>query len=200
MTENLPANPIEVEAVPVITHWFVDLLPDFLTADAGFRLMAQIMLTRLQQGLVGTLDVIDAADEGDPIADEVLRRFGAEMLDRGEMPPAALLTYLNRNLLRRNNFQKPRGQSWIRNYSRNIVIATAVDMTAERWGLRVHSSRERKERSGRKARPARVSASYLVAEALRRSGFGNLTQWEVETIRDDYRKSARALALKNVRK
>ena len=100
MTNPLPTL-IEAEIdmmVDTVAHW-VDVVGAMLTSDAGHLLLRNHPRKMLREGVVETLKVVTAAEQGHQDADLALRELGAEMLDCGEMPNATLRSYLVKALV-----------------------------------------------------------------------------------------------------
>jgi hypothetical protein len=146
MTNLLPATLVEAEAIAAVSQW-VEVIQAKMTAEASREWLGSTLRDFLRRGLIETLKVIEAADAGDEIADAALRRVCAEMLDRGEMLPAALRTYCEKALLRGPINTRTAGRNmWFDNWRRDIGIAVLVYLTKERFGLRPTRNRTSKRK------------------------------------------------------
>ncbi len=131
MPKNLPAAPLETEIAATLDHW-IDLVAEALTTDAARTLLRAHIRERVRQGTIPTMQVIEAARAGHEDADAALRELAAEMLDHGEMPPAALRTYAQEALVRPPTTY-PRGRNLTDFWLRDVAIAVIVAMGVERW-------------------------------------------------------------------
>jgi hypothetical protein len=174
MSNNLPANFIEAEAVATIMNW-IDRVADMLTSEASRLTMRAFIRERVRAGTIPTMQVIQAARAGHQDADMALREYAAELLDRGELPPTALRAYVQEALVH-PPANYPPGRNIVDTWKRDIGINIMVQKTMEHWHLpktRSHATKNSK----------RLSACYLVSLALGRRGF-NLTERGVEKIVD----------------
>ncbi len=163
----LPATFIEEEAIATASQW-VDTVREKLSAEASREWLESNLHEFLKQGLIPTMQVIDSARAGDPIAHAALWRVATEMLDRGEMPGAALRTYY----AEATRPGPPHGKYWADDWRRNAGIAVLVFMTKEHFGLRPTRNRASKRKP---------SACSVVAAALGRAGI-NVAEKRIENI------------------
>jgi|SoiMethySBSTD1v2_1073268.scaffolds.fasta_scaffold1049621_1 hypothetical protein len=177
---NLPTL-IEAETdtmVNTVAHW-VDVVDAMLTSDAGHLLLRNHLRRMLREGVIETLKVVTAAEQGHQDADLALRELGAEMLDRGEMPNATLRSYLVKALVTAP-VRYPPGRNIADTWVRDIGIAVMVAMVMAHWP-HLKATRNRAAK--------RPSASTIVALALSKRGF-SLTEWQVERIHGNHNRLA----------
>jgi hypothetical protein len=167
----LPITLTEAEATKVV-YEMLELVQQKLT-ESPRAWLETTLRDYLQRGLIETLRVVEAANDGDEIADAALRRVFAEMLDRGEEPPATLKAYGIRGAVR-GPVTRKRGNAWYDNWRRDIGIAVLVFLTMQHFGLRPTRNREQRRRR-------QPSASSVVHAALGR-GQINVAEKTVENI------------------
>ncbi len=144
----------------------------------------------LQEGLIETLKLIEAADDGDEIADAALRRVYAEMSDRGEEPPATLKAYGIRAVLH-GPVRRGRGaHTWFDHWRRDIGIAVLVFLVSEHFGL--SSTRNREQR-----RAGQLSGSSVVSAAFGRRRT-NISEKTIENIWGRLRRPVIAFVINNI--
>ncbi len=168
--------------VDTVVHW-IDLVAQVLTSEAGHRRLQYDIRERLRLGTLETVKVIAAAEAGHQDADLALRQFGAQMLDRGEMPDAALRGYLVKALLIAP-VTYPAGRNIADTWLRDIGIAVLVDLTIVHWPF-LKPTRNRASR--------RPSASTIVSRALEKRGY-TIGEWQVERVFSDHHKLAERLS------
>jgi hypothetical protein len=168
----LPVPVDEAAMVDAVSDW-IGVIEDKVTTAASREWLESTLRDFLRQGLIETLKVIEAAEAGDEIAHAALCRVCAEMLDRGEMPPAALRAYGERALVR-GPVTRSSGRSEHDNWRRDIGIACLVYLAKERFGLSYTRNREQRRRR-------QPSACSIVALALGRRRI-NVTEKRVENI------------------
>lgn len=160
----------EAEAVDTIVRW-IDLVAAMLTTDAAHIVLRDHIRHLLRSGAVTTMKVIEAARAGHHDADLALRELGVEMMDRSEMPPAALRAYLQEALI-----QPPVSRDGRLNITdlwlRDVAVAVLVAMAVERWQLKATRNRA----------STWPSACSLVAAALYRCGIEDIGELHVERI------------------
>jgi hypothetical protein len=165
----------EKKMVATVVHW-IDLVGQIMTSEAGRLILRRDIHERLRAGTIPTMEVIAAAEGGHQDADIALRRLGVEMLDRGEMPDAALRNYLQRALVR-DIVNYPQGETnVVDTWTRNIGIAVLVDMARATWGLQV----------GRSPASGMPSAAGVVAKGLKIKGFRHLGRSQVARIHREH--------------
>jgi hypothetical protein len=168
----LPATVDETAMVAAVTDW-ITVVEHMMTTTASREWLEATLREFLRQGLIETLKVIESAEAGDEIAHAALCRVCAEMLDQGEMPPAALRAYGERALVR-GPVTRSAGRSEHDNWRRDIGIACLVYLAKERFGLSPTRNREQRRRQ-------QPSASSVVALALGRHRI-NVAEKRVENI------------------
>lgn len=168
----LPTLIDETAMVAVISDW-IAVVVQKMTASASRKWLESTLRDFLRQGLIETLTVIQAAEAGDEIAHTALCRVCAEMLDRGEMPPAALRAYGERALVR-GPVTRSAGRSEHDNWRRDVGIACLVGLAKKRFGLSPTRNREQRRRR-------QPSACSVVALALGRRHI-NVAEKRVEAI------------------
>jgi hypothetical protein len=184
MTNPLPTL-IEAEIdmmVDTVAHW-VDVVGAMLTSDAGHLLLRNHPRKMLREGVVETLKVVTAAEQGHQDADLALRELGAEMLDCGEMPNATLRSYLVKALVTAP-VRYPQGRNIADTWVRDIGIAIMVSLALIQWPYL---------KATRNPASKRPSASTIVALALSKRGH-ILTEWQVGRIHGNHNKLAARLS------
>jgi hypothetical protein len=148
--------------VDIVFQW-TSVVEARMRQEASREWLESTLRDFLRRGLIETLKVIEAADAGDGIADAALRRVFVEMLDRGEMPPAALRAYGEKAALVPPVSMRSAGRNaWYDNWRRDIGICVLMYMTVNRFGL--SPNRNRKFRRS----DHHPSAASVVAAALGR--------------------------------
>jgi hypothetical protein len=162
----------EAEAIQAVEQW-VDMVQEKLTASPREWLEA-VLRDYLQRGLIEILDVVEAANNGDEIADAALRRCYAETRERREQPSPTLEAYGIR-AVQRGPVTRGRGaHTWFGNWRRDIGIAVLVYLTHRRFHVRPTRNREQRRRR-------EPSAASIVAAALGRRQI-NVTEKRVEGV------------------
>jgi hypothetical protein len=167
---NLPATVVEAEAIDTVSQW-VETVQARMAAEASREWLESTLRDFLMRDFINRMQVIEAAEAGDEIADAALARAYHSMMDRGEMPPASMIAYEARARLR-GPIKRGRGRNTYDNWQRDIGIAVLVYLTAERFRLRP----TRNPASKRK-----ISACCVVASALGRARI-NVAEKRVENI------------------
>jgi hypothetical protein len=172
---NLPATLDEEEAIAAVAGW-VDVVREKMSAEASRECLEGLACEYLRHGWSETIKVIDAAKDGDEIAHAALVRVFAEMLDRGEMPPAALRAYGELAAVRGPVKRSAGRNSWADNWRRDAGIAVLAYFAKEKFKLRPTRNRESKKRN------RKPSACSVVAAALGRARIITITERRVENI------------------
>jgi hypothetical protein len=168
----LPAIPPTKEQMVEIAVQWIDRVSEKLKSEYAHDMLRNHIREMLRQGTLPTMAVIDAARKGNPHADIALRKRIAEMLDRDEDMPTSLKAF-NQEALFYGPPRRGRGEKNIADlYVRDIGIAIMVDMAIAFWGLKPTRNRASKQ----------PSASTIIALALDRRGFKDLSEWQVEKI------------------
>jgi hypothetical protein len=177
----LPQGEIDT-MVDTVTCW-VDRVAAALTSEFGHRLLRNDIRGRLQAGTIETLKLIAAAEQGHQDADLALREFGAEMLDRGEMPDATLRAYLVKALVAAPVTYPP-GRNIADTWIRDIAISVLVALAMMHWP-HLKATRNRASK--------RFSISTIAALALTKRGHP-LSEWQVGRIHGEHNKLAGRLS------
>ncbi len=170
---NLPSTIDEAEVVDTVAHW-IDLVAVTLTSETAHIVLRDHIRAMLRAGTIPTMKVIEAARAGHQDAGLALRELGAEMLDRGDMPPAALRAYLQEALVR-PPVSYPAGRNVADTWLRDVAIAVLVIMAVERWNLKPTRNRASKRPSG----------CSVIAAGLSRRGH-NIGERQLERIFSDH--------------
>jgi hypothetical protein len=169
-------DPESIEEAINAVHVVALSIQDRMTAESAREWLLKTLKDYLRQGLIPTLDVIDSARKGDEIADQALREVGAEMLNQGEMPPAALRAYCLEALVRGPVERGPGSAVWYDNFRRDIVIPGLMFHAIEYFGhLELKTTR-------RPNVPSRPSYASIVAEALKRAGIKGISEGRINNI------------------
>jgi hypothetical protein len=169
-------DPESIEEAINAVHVVALSIQERLTAESAREWLLKTLKEYLRQGLIPTLDVIDSARKGDEIADQALRDVGAEMLNQGEMPPAALRAYCLEALVR-GPVERGRGHAFCcDNFTRDIVIPGLMFHAIEYFGhLELKITR-------RPNVPSRPSYASIVTEALKRAGISGISESRINNI------------------
>ena len=124
-------SPADEARVAIYCDW-IDQLGERLKSDWGRQRLREYIRQKLAQGTLPTMDVIAAARAGNEDADIALRELAVEMLDRGEMPPAALRAY-TMEVLRRGPAAVSQGRVFADDFARDLAIAAMVTLAAHCW-------------------------------------------------------------------
>jgi hypothetical protein len=170
----LPVPVDEETAIARATEW-LGMVREKMTAQASREWLESGLRDLLLRDLIDRMEVVDAADAGDEIADAALGYIFHSMMDRGETPPACMIAYEARARRRGPLKRKAGNHTWDEDWRRNIGIACLVHAVSVRLGLNLTRNRE-----SRRAR--RPSACSVVAEALRRSDVANISESRVQVI------------------
>jgi hypothetical protein len=157
MTTSLPTIN-EEQAIDAASEQFT-IFGERMSTEASLEWLETTLRDFLRRGLIETLKVIEAADQGDEIAHRALVCVFAEM----QAPPAQLKAYVERAALQGPKTRKPGQHGPYDNWRRDIGIAVLVYWVRQQFGLSPTRNRE-----SRRAR--RPSASSVVAAAMRRNG------------------------------
>lgn len=171
MTQQLVAideEPIIAEAVKQFAIFREHMSPE--KSEDSRKWLDRNLREFLRRGLIETLKVIEAADQGDVIAHEALVCVFAEMLT----PPAQLKAYVERTALHGPPTRKAGAYTPYDNWLRDISFAVLVYWIHNGFGL--HPTRNRESR-----RAQRPSACSIAATALRRSGI-DISESRVQNI------------------
>jgi hypothetical protein len=90
---------VEEEMIDTVAHW-IDQVGALLTTEAARIVLRDRIRAMVRAGTLPTMQVIEAARAGHEEADMALRELSVEMLDRGELPPAALRAYAQEALIK----------------------------------------------------------------------------------------------------
>jgi hypothetical protein len=147
----------EAEAIAEVSTW-VEEIQEKMTSSFSREWLETTLRDYLQQGLIEILQVIEAADNGDEIADAALRRADAELRERNEERSATLKAYGIKAAMR-GPVTRGRGHRWYDDWRRNIGVACLVYMAHRRFGLSPTRNRDQRRRQ-------QASACSVVAAAL----------------------------------
>jgi hypothetical protein len=117
----------------------------------------------LRAGAKNRQAIIARAKAGDVLMHEALMREVDEMLDNNEMPPASLRVYATERHL---HPKRRKGVAWWVNFRRDFMIARLIDAACEAYGIT----------ATRSPCSSKHCAAEVVAEALKRSGYGRITE------------------------
>lgn len=178
MAINLPPTIAEAEAsiseaemIGVVGRWF-DLASVLLPAENSHLRMQNQFKALIRQGTIPAVKVIGLANDGVADAHIALLQVAAEMIDRGERPPATIAGYAVQHL------GKPlpprrKGRDAADNWLRDQCIAVCVALAVEHWHPNLPMSRNRASQW--------PSACSLVSEVLVRRRI-NVSERRVEKI------------------
>jgi cytosine/adenosine deaminase-related metal-dependent hydrolase len=124
----VPTTWREAEAQPIVDDW-VDRVAELLTAETARLTLRNHIREMVRAGTIEIMQVIAAARAGHADADLALRQLGVELLDRGEMPGAALRAYLQESLIQAPVTYPP-GRNLADTWMRDVGIALLVKLTA----------------------------------------------------------------------
>jgi hypothetical protein len=171
----LPATLVEAEMVKTIAHW-LDLADVMLRTENSRRLMLSHLKQLIRQGTIPALRVISWANSGHEVADIALREIAAEMLDRGEDPPATI-RYYAAHALTTAPVKRGKGKDAVANWLRDTCIAIVVSVAVERWHPYLPLTRNRASK--------KPSACSLVSAALGLRRI-NVSERRVEKIHSEH--------------
>lgn len=178
LLKSLPDPPRETEEqmIATVAIW-VDHIADGMTVEAGQRPLRNAIRSCVRDGTLPTLQVIKAAERYREI-DMALRELIAEGLDSAEgmteLSRTSLKAFQQQAMLR-DITKDPKGHN-LGNYNRDIAIVVLMALTMVCWPyLRKSHNRASKK----------VSASYIVSEALNRRRVTNISATRVVEIYDD---------------
>jgi hypothetical protein len=149
-----------------------------LTAQRSRAWLETALRESLLRGSIEMLPVIEDAEQGDEIADAVLRQIYFDMRDAGREPPKTLEVYCLRvHVLKRGPAMRAAGRVWYDNWRRDIGIAVLVFMALVQFGrFNLRPTRNREQR--RRQQPSMCS---LVTAGIGRGGI-NISEKRVENI------------------
>jgi hypothetical protein len=158
----------ERRAINRVSIW-VALARSRLRKEWSREWLETTLRRHLRGGLITVVKVVEAADQGDEIADGALREVGAELLEahllgRPSWRPGDLqiLAYYQRTSLRAP-YKRGRGQQWYDDWARNLMICLLIELACKEFGIKPTRNRE----SRRTSREA--SGCSLVAAGLARN-------------------------------
>lgn len=134
-----------------------------VTSEASWAALEQFFYEALRdQSSIPTAQMIAWADAGHPAADRAIRRYAAEMLDRGRESEllVQVKAYVVKTLLR-PFVPFPRGRHVVQNFMRDLWLADVIQRVAAGTGVPA-------TRAGSTTTP---SAAWLVSRGLKRRGF-----------------------------
>jgi hypothetical protein len=161
-------QPFVAELVEIVYSEGVQQISAKMDAEFSQIWLERTLEDYLRQGLIPTLQVIEDARKGDEIADRVLRRVGAQMLDAGQGEldrNGALRSYCEEALVRNPITRGPGRAAWYENWRRDIGVACLVFFAVERLsGLDLKPTRRPNVPT------SKPSAAFIVSKALERAG------------------------------
>jgi hypothetical protein len=178
--QQLPATFEEAAAIAEIRRWLVHNFREWVaTIEAGHIRLRLDIKARLRHGdLEFTFRTIQAARAGHVAAHHALKEHFFELHDRGEKPSIAISAYVEEADYT-PPVTYPPGRNVADHYARNQILGFAVVLALEKWP----SLKATRNKSSK-----RPSACTLVAAAFNSTGFGSLTEWEIERIYANYLK------------
>ena len=171
----------EADGIARITQWVRRVAAKMATERAQ-EAMRDMIEDMLDQGVLSVMRVIEMAENGLGPADAALRKRAVEMFDRGEMPGAALLAYVQKALVRKEREEAdpaayaplvPASNVWLR----NVFVAVLVTEIVAFWHLHLPATRNPASK--------KLSACYLLSDAMARAGFP-IGERQVERIHRDH--------------
>jgi hypothetical protein len=153
-------------ALEIATRWVAAVRDRF---DASFSLgwLEKAIRNELRNGssLTFVVKAVEAAEQGDEIADAALREVGAELMEQrsGHIGEGQILAYLQRAALRAPYGRRP-GRPWYDDYQRNLGFCVLIKLACRVFGF--HATRSLESRRPNR-QPSGVS---LIREALVRNG------------------------------
>jgi hypothetical protein len=172
MTKLLTVLPNEQKMVNIVATDWVPHIREKMTSRASRQWLEDTLCDFLRRGLIERIKVIEAADNGDEIADAALRRVCAEMKEAQiDLPPTLKGWDIKAGL--RPPVTRGRGRSGFDFWQRDIGIACLVVGAMLEFDL--PPTRNRKQR-----RQGRPSASSVVAAAVGR--LFNIDEKRIEAI------------------
>ena len=137
-------DPVDEErAIAIMMDWAASVKRDF-NHDFSNEWVAKMLRHALRTGLVNVVGVIEAAEKrGDPLADDALRKVGAELMERrsGRPGEAQILAYLQRVADRPLHGRK-RGGDWTNNWRRDFILCAMIEILFRELGLSPTRNRE----------------------------------------------------------
>jgi hypothetical protein len=159
----------EKRAINRVSVW-VSMLRHKMEKEYSREWLETELRKGLREGRLSlTIKAVEAADNGDEIADAALREVGAELqmqlLQKRDLAPGHLqvIAYLQR-AAKRAPHKRPRGRRWYDDWGRNIHICLLIVLACREFGVR--ASRNRAARRANKGEPSGIS---LVVAALARN-------------------------------
>ena len=141
----LPAALSETDMIDTVAHWF-DLASVMLKAENSHLALQAWIKVLIRQGTIPAVRVIQWANDGVADADIALRQVAAEMLDRGQTPPATIAGYAA-SALNKPPIARRKGGDAADNWLRDLCIAVLVSPAVERWHPHLPMSRNRASKS-----------------------------------------------------
>lgn len=153
-------------ALEIATAW-VAAVRDRFAASFSLEWLEKAIRNELRNGssLTFVVKAVEAAEQGDEIADAALREVGAELMEQrsGHIGEGQILAYLQRAALRAPHGRRP-GRAWYDDYQRNVGFCVLIKLACRVFGL--HATRSLESR-----RPGRPQSGVsLIHEALVRNG------------------------------
>jgi hypothetical protein len=169
----LPATTVDVEQmITAATEGYV-VIRERMGADYSREWLETTLKEFLRKGLIETLKVIEAADNGDEIAHRALVSVFAEM----QTPTAQLKAYVERTALRGPPTRKPGRYGPYDNWRRDLGLVVLVYWVAAQFDLNPTRQLE-----SRHTRPH--SGASVTVTALRRKGF-NISEKRLNNLWSD---------------
>jgi hypothetical protein len=169
----LPATIDEAEAIDNVVGW-LEMVREKMTAAYSREWLAEALCDLLRRDAIEVSKIVEAADNGDAVADAALRKVYAEKRDRDETPSVTLRAY-GIKAIQRGPVKRKRGRAtWHDNWRRDIGIAVLVFLTIRRFGLLPTRNREQRRRE-------QASACSVVSAALGRHHI-NVDEKRIENI------------------
>jgi hypothetical protein len=160
----------EQRAIGQVAKW-ASLIRDRLTKDFSREWLERTLRQALRgvgvtepERLTIAIKAVEAAEQGDEIADLALREVAGELMERptGLAGDGQILAYLQR-AARRDLHKSRRGGHWASNWYRDVAVCILVHLVCEEFGVLPTRNRESR-RSGRDP-----SGCSLVAAGLARA-------------------------------
>jgi hypothetical protein len=163
MARRTEVSPEDAAKVLNIVCAEIDRAREAITSEASWQRMEQFFYQEMLDGeTLSTAHVLAWAEAGHPAADRAIRRYAAEMIDRGR--ESALLVQVKAyvvKMLLRPFLPYPHGHHVVQNLMRDIWLPLLVRRVADGTGLS----------PTRSASTAQPSAAYLVSLGLKQRGF-----------------------------
>ena len=149
-------------AIEIATRWVAAVRNRF---DASFsrEWLEKAIRNELRNGssLTFVVKAVEAAEQGDEIADAALREVGAELMERrsGRVGEGQILAYLQRAALRAPYGRRP-GRAWYDDHQRNFGTCVLIKLACRVFGF--HATRSLESRCPNRPH----SGVSLIHEAL----------------------------------